>query len=65
MKALPVTVAPKNVEKGIKKWPQVIPAKSNRGLGMDAHNRTVKNAFFYNFSYIRTFILAINVSNYN
>ena len=50
MNAFPVTVAPKNVVKGIKKWPQVIPAKSKRGFGIDAHNRTVRNAFFYSFS---------------
>lgn len=50
MKALPSTVAPKKVQKDIKKWPQVIPAKSNKGLGILAHNITVKKAFFYNFS---------------
>jgi len=31
---LPKAVAPKNKEKGIKKWPQVSPAKSNKGLGI-------------------------------
>lgn len=46
MKALPITVAPKNVQKEIKKCPQVIPAKSNNGLGIEAHNITVKKAFF-------------------
>lgn len=33
MMAFPINVAPKKVEKGTKKWPQVIPAKSNRGFG--------------------------------
>lgn len=31
--AFPMRVAPKNVEKGMRKWPQVMPARSNRGLG--------------------------------
>ena len=31
--ALPISVAPKNVQKGTRQWPQVIPAKSNRGFG--------------------------------
>ena len=48
MNALPSTVAVKNVENGIKKWPQVMPAKSNNGLGIDAHKKTVMNACFCN-----------------
>ena len=32
--AFPINVAPKNVQKGTKKWPQVIPARSNKGLGI-------------------------------
>ena len=39
--AFPIEVAPKNVMKGIKKWPQVIPAKSNKGFGIEAHKSTV------------------------
>ena len=31
--ALPMSVAPKKVQKGTRQWPQVIPAKSNRGFG--------------------------------
>ena len=31
--AFPMRVAPKNVENGMRKWPQVMPARSNRGLG--------------------------------
>ena len=49
MIALPMVVALKNVANGIKKWPQVIPAKSKSGFGIDAHNNTVKNACFYNW----------------
>jgi len=40
----PINVAPKNTPKGTKKWPQVNPAKSNKGLGIEAHNKTVINA---------------------
>jgi hypothetical protein len=47
MKALPRQVAVKKVVKGMRKWPQVIPARSKRGLGIDAQRRTVKKAFFY------------------
>ena len=34
MTALPMSVAPKNVQNGTKKWPQVIPAKSKSGFGI-------------------------------
>jgi len=34
MTALPISVAPKNVPKGIRKCPHVIPARSNNGLGI-------------------------------
>lgn len=47
MIAFPMKVAEKKVLKGILKCPQVIPAKSNRGLGIDAHARMVKNPYFY------------------
>jgi hypothetical protein len=46
MIALPIKVAVKNVLKGILKCPQVIPAKSNRGLGIEAHSSTVMNPYF-------------------
>ena len=36
--ALPINVAPKNVQNGTRKWPHVIPAKSNRGLGICTEN---------------------------
>lgn len=32
--ALPINVAPKNVQNGTRKWPHVIPAKSNSGFGI-------------------------------
>ena len=54
----PIAVAVKKVVNGIKKWPQVIPAKSNKGLGIDAHNSTVMNACFYKLLYISYFNFA-------
>jgi len=42
----PIAVAPKKVMKGIPKVPQVIPARSNKGLGIEAHIKTVKNPYF-------------------
>lgn len=32
--AFPRTVAPKKVQNGTRKWPHVIPARSNKGLGI-------------------------------
>lgn len=43
----PIAVAPKKTRKGIPKCPQVIPAKSNKGLGIEAQINTVKNPYFY------------------
>jgi hypothetical protein len=40
MTAFPIRVAPKKVQKGTKKWPQVIPARSNRGLGIWINTET-------------------------
>lgn len=64
---MPIKVAPKNVEKGIKKWPQEIPAISNNGLGIlykykvtDAQIKTVKNAYFYKLLKINYLIFDIN-----
>lgn len=31
--AFPINVAPKKVQKGTRKFPQMIPARSNRGFG--------------------------------
>jgi hypothetical protein len=36
----------KNVKKGILKWPHVIPAKSNKGLGIEARRRIVMKPCF-------------------
>lgn len=49
MIALPINVALKKVLNGILKCPHVIPARSNNGLGIDAHRRTVINPYFCNF----------------
>lgn len=46
MIALPMKVAVKNFLNGIRKCPQVIPAKSNKGLGIDAHRRIVIKPYF-------------------
>ena len=43
-------VAEKNVLKGIRKCPQVIPARSKRGLGMDAQAKMVQKPYLYMLS---------------
>ena len=53
-------VAVKKVRKGILKCPQVIPAKSKRGLGIEAHARMVPKPYFYMLSYM--IILAFSIS---
>ena len=57
---MPIKVAPKNVEKGIKKWPQVIPARSKSGLGIEAIKNTVTKAYFYKFLYTNNLIFPTN-----
>ena len=42
----PILVAIKKVAKEIPNVPQVIPAKSNKGLGILAHNKTVIKPYF-------------------
>lgn len=59
--AFPIKVAVKNFLKGIRKCPQVIPARSNKGLGIDAHSRIVMVPYFCKFSYIATFDFYKNV----
>lgn len=49
MIAFPMNVGTKNFLKGILKWPHVMPAKSKRGFGIDAHKRMVMNPYFYMF----------------
>lgn len=46
--AFPIAVAVKKMKNGTKKWPQVIPAKSNKGFGIEAHNKTVIKACLFN-----------------
>jgi len=41
--AFPMKVAKKNVVKGIRKCPQVMPARSNKGFGI--YNRDKRSAF--------------------
>ena len=48
MTALPISVAPKKVQKGTKKWPQVIPAKSNKGLGIWKSEDKIETFLIYN-----------------
>lgn len=51
MMALPIKVAKKNFLNGTRKWPHVIPAKSNSGFGIDAPIRIVINPYFWMLSY--------------
>lgn len=46
MIAFPINVAVKNFLNGILKCPQVIPAKSNNGLGMEAQSKIVIKPYF-------------------
>ena len=39
-----MAVAKKNVVNGMRKWPHVIPAKSNSGFGIEAQSNTVIKA---------------------
>ena len=55
----PIAVAEKNVKNGIPKWPHVIPARSNKGLGTEAQINTVTNPYFYKLLYIIFFNLAM------
>jgi hypothetical protein len=51
----------KNFLNGIRKWPHVIPAKSNNGFGIEAHNKIVINPYFSMFSKIRIFAFSMRV----
>ena len=68
-------VAPKNILNGIKKWPHVKPAKSNKGFGIyirkvyiwyyynfntDAQSKTTINACYFRVRYKNIFNLVIN-----
>lgn len=54
-----MNVALKKVVKGMRKCPQVIPARSNSGLGIEAHSRTVMNPYFCSMLKINSFSLSI------
>ena len=61
--AFPMKVAEKNVLKGILKWPLAIPARSNRGLGIDAAHNIAQKPYFYILSKIKSFIFYTKVSS--
>lgn len=61
--AFPMKVAKKKVKKGIFKLPQVIPAKSKRGLGIDASKRIVTKAWFLMILKINNLILSSRESS--
>lgn len=60
--AFPIKVAPKKTPKGIKNYPQINPAKSNKGFGIDANKITTRNAWDFKFLYNQTFALSNNDS---
>lgn len=60
--AFPIKVAPKKTPKGIKNYPQINPAKSNKGFGIDANRTTTMNAWDFKFLYNQTFDLSNNDS---
>lgn len=64
MIALPINVAVKNVLNGILKWPLVIPARSKRGLGIDAQAKIVQNPYFYIWLKMNSFALSITFRFY-
>ena len=59
--AFPTKVALKKVLKGILKCPQVMPAKSERGLGIDAQARIVPKPYFYILSYMTILAFSMKV----
>ena len=59
MTAFPMTVAEKNVRKGMRKCPLVIPAKSNRGLGIEAHTKIAQNPYFSILLYMNNFAFSM------
>lgn len=64
MMLFPIAVAVKNIVKGIRKCPQVMPARSKRGLGILALKRTVKNACFWRAEYITRLALPRRVLSF-
>ena len=61
MMALPMNVAEKKVLKGMRKWPQVMPARSNKGFGMEAHAKIVQKPYFSMLSKMMILARSINV----
>jgi hypothetical protein len=59
--ALPIKVGIKNFLNGILKCPHVIPAKSNKGFGIEALNKIVMKPYFYMLSKI--IILALSIKD--
>ena len=59
--AFPINVAVKNFRKEIRKCPHVMPARSKRGFGIDAHKRIVMNPYLYKLSKITIFALSIKL----
>jgi hypothetical protein len=55
-------VAEKKVLKGMRKWPLAMPAKSKRGLGMEAPAKIAQNPYFYILSKMKIFIFSVSVS---
>ncbi len=62
--AFPMKVAVKNILNGIRKWPHVIPARSNSGFGIEAQAKIVAKPYFYILSYITIFAFSIKVLFY-
>ncbi len=62
MIALPINVALKNVLKGMRKCPLVIPARSNNGFGIEAQAKIAQNPYFYILLKINSLIFSVKVS---
>jgi len=60
--AFPSKVAEKKVMNGIPKCPQVIPARSNKGLGIEAQAKIVHHPYFLRFLKIANLALSMKVS---
>lgn len=64
IKAFPTNVAVKNVMNEIPQLPQIIPAKSNNGLGIEAQANIPQNPYFsINFSTFGLILLPNNFLN--
>ncbi len=53
-RALPISVAPKNVQNGTRKCPQVMPARSNSGLGIcNCRPIEINNQLMHKYCYTK------------